>query len=69
PGGMYRNQLWFPSERRDVLVALGIHGQMIYIDRSANAVVAKLSSWPVPQDAARLYSTLAAAAAVVAALA
>ncbi len=56
----------FPSAGRDVLVALGIHGQTIYMDRSANAVVAKLSSWPVPEDPAR--RTLPAAAAAVAAL-
>lgn len=64
PGGMYRNQIWFPSERRDVLVCLGIHGQMVYIDRSAQMVAVKLSSWPTPQDALRLFGTLAAMDAI-----
>jgi CubicO group peptidase (beta-lactamase class C family) len=68
PGGMYRHQFWFPSARRDALVALGIHGQMIYVDRSTDAVIAKLSSWPVPQDPARLYASLAAAATVATAI-
>lgn len=60
PGGMYRNQMWFPSERRDVLVCLGIHGQMVYINRTAGVVGAKLSSWPDPQDPGKLFPTLAA---------
>ena len=68
PGGMYRNQLWFPSARRDVLLCLGIHGQMIYINRAAGVVGAKLSSWPTPQDSQKLYGTLAAFDAVAAQL-
>ncbi len=31
PGGMYRNQFWIPYPDRDILLCLGIHGQMIYI--------------------------------------
>jgi CubicO group peptidase (beta-lactamase class C family) len=69
PGGMYRNQLWFPSARRDVLLALGIHGQMIYVNRTAGVVAAKLSSWPTPQDPAKLLGTIAAFDAVAASLA
>jgi CubicO group peptidase (beta-lactamase class C family) len=42
------------------VVCLGIHGQMIYVNRSANMVAAKLSSWPLPQDATKLFPTLAA---------
>jgi CubicO group peptidase (beta-lactamase class C family) len=60
PGGMYRNQFWFPRPGNNVLVCLGIHGQMIYVNRSANMVAAKLSSWPLPQDATMLFPTLAA---------
>ncbi len=33
---------------------------MIYINRAANLVAAKLSSWPMPQDATKLFSTIAA---------
>ncbi len=60
PGGMYRNQMWFPTARRDMLLCLGIHGQMIYVNRSAGVVAAKLSSWPTPQDASKLLATIAA---------
>jgi CubicO group peptidase (beta-lactamase class C family) len=60
PGGMYRNQCWFPYPGNNVLLCLGIHGQMIYVNRSANVVAAKLSSWPLPQDATKLFPTIAA---------
>jgi CubicO group peptidase (beta-lactamase class C family) len=60
PGGMYRNQFWVPYPDRDVLLCLGIHGQMVYVNPRADLVAAKLSSWPVPQDASRLFGTLAA---------
>ena len=51
PGGMYRNQCWFPYPGNNVLLCLRIHGQMIYVNRAAHFVAAKLSSWPLPQDA------------------
>jgi CubicO group peptidase (beta-lactamase class C family) len=60
PGGMYRNQFWFPYPGDIVLLCLGIHGQMIYINRSVGVVAAKLSSWPLPQDATKLFPTIAA---------
>lgn len=60
PGGMYRNQMWFPYEGNDVVVCLGIHGQMIYVNRPAQVVAVKLSSWHYPQDAFKLFSTLRA---------
>jgi CubicO group peptidase (beta-lactamase class C family) len=69
PGGMYRNQMWFPTSRRDVLLALGIHGQMVYVNRTAGVVAAKLSSWPTPQDPAKLLGTIAAFDAVAESLA
>jgi len=68
PGGMYRNQVWFPYPGNDVLLCLGIHGQMIYVNRPAGVVAAKLSSWPLPQHAHMLFSTLRAFDAVSAAL-
>jgi CubicO group peptidase (beta-lactamase class C family) len=68
PGGMYRNQMWFPTARRDMLLCLGIHGQMIYVNRAAGVVAAKLSSWPTPQDANKLLATIAAFDAVSTAL-
>jgi CubicO group peptidase (beta-lactamase class C family) len=66
PGGMYRNQFWFPFADRDVLLCLGIHGQMVYVQPSAGVVAAKLSSWPTPQDATALFATVAAFDAIAA---
>lgn len=60
PGGMYRNQFWSPYPHGEVLAALGIHGQLIYLNRAARSVGVKLSSWPTPQDAWKLFSTLSA---------
>ena len=59
-GGMYRNGFWFPGESRDVMLALGIHGQMIYMNRLTGVVGVKLSSWPLPQDAEKLFLTVRA---------
>ncbi|MFT4135416.1 serine hydrolase domain-containing protein [Microbacterium sp.] len=60
PGGMYRNGFWFPRPGSDVFLALGIHGQMIYVNRPARVVAAKLSTWPTPQDGDKLLTTVAA---------
>jgi CubicO group peptidase (beta-lactamase class C family) len=60
PGGMYRNAFWVPYPDSAVLLCLGIHGQMVYIDTAANVAGVKLSSWPVPQDPVMLASTLRA---------
>ncbi len=64
PGGMYRNGFWFPRAGSDVFLALGIHGQMVYINRAARVVAAKLSAWPTPQDGEKLLTTIAAFDAV-----
>ena len=49
-----------PVPGNNVLLCLGIHGQMIYVNRAASLVAAKLSSWPLPQDATKLFPTIAA---------
>lgn len=64
PGGMYRNGFWFPYPGSDVFLALGIHGQMVYVNRAAGVVAAKLSSWPTPQDGERLLWSIRAFDAV-----
>ena len=60
PGGMYRNQVWFPYRGNSVLLCIGIHGQLIYVNRAADMVAAKLSSWPLPEDLRKLFPTIAA---------
>jgi CubicO group peptidase (beta-lactamase class C family) len=46
PGGMYRNQMWFPYPGSNVILCLGMCGQMIYVNRAAEMVAAKLSTQP-----------------------
>jgi CubicO group peptidase (beta-lactamase class C family) len=70
PGGWYRNQFWvIPGAGGPVLAGLGIHGQLVWADQATRTVVAKLSSWPDPQNTAYLVDTLRACAALAANLA
>jgi hypothetical protein len=70
PGGWYRNQFWFrPGPHGDVLVCLGIYGQMIHVSRRTRTVCVKLSSWPQPQSPAHLQDTIRAFDAIGGALA
>lgn len=58
PGGHYRSQFWVPAGG-EVILCVGIHGQLVYVDRSAGMVGVKLSSWPLPTDDDRMEKTLA----------
>jgi CubicO group peptidase (beta-lactamase class C family) len=61
PGGWYRNQFWFrPGAYGDVLLGLGIYGQMLHVSRRTNTVCVKFSSWPQAQNPAYLEDTLRA---------
>jgi hypothetical protein len=61
PGGWYRNQFWFvPGEYGDVLLCLGIHGQMVHVSRRTRTVCVKFSTWPVAQNSGYLLDTLRA---------
>lgn len=65
PGGWYHNQFWFiPYGDAEILLCLGIHGQMIYVNRSTRVVAVKQSSWPDAQNAAFLVDTIRAFNAV-----
>jgi CubicO group peptidase (beta-lactamase class C family) len=67
PGGWYRNKFWFvPSEHGTALVCLGIHGQMVYVNRATRTVGVKLSSWPQAQNVTYLVDTLRAFASICA---
>ena len=69
PGGWYRNQFWFrPGEQGDVLLCLGIHGQMLHVSRQTRTVCVKFSTWPVAQNPAYLQDALHAFDAVGAVL-
>jgi CubicO group peptidase (beta-lactamase class C family) len=70
PGGWYRNQFWFrPGPYGDVLLCLGIHGQMLHVSRRTRTVCVKFSTWPQAQNPAYLEDTLRAFDAVGGALA
>jgi CubicO group peptidase (beta-lactamase class C family) len=70
PGGWYRNQFWFvPGSTGDVLLCLGIHGQMVHVDPATRTVTVKLSSWPEAQNGAHLIDTVRAFGAIGAHLA
>ena len=59
PGGWYRNQFWFvPGDNGPILLCLGIHGQMIFVEAATRTVGVKLSSWPTPQHLEKLVGTI-----------
>jgi len=59
PGGWYRNQFWFvPGDAGPVLLCLGIHGQMVFVEESTRTVGVKLSSWPTAQHAEKLVGAI-----------
>lgn len=61
PGSWYRNQFWMIRGVHDqLLVCMGIHGQMVYVDPRTRLVAVKQSSWPTPQSAGYLVDTLRA---------
>jgi CubicO group peptidase (beta-lactamase class C family) len=61
PGGWYRNQLWFvPGPSGDVLLCLGIHGQLVLVDHATNTVAVKFSTWPDAQNPNYLTDTIRA---------
>jgi CubicO group peptidase (beta-lactamase class C family) len=64
PGGMYRNQVWFPYPGNNVVLCQGMCGQMIYVNRTAELVAAKLSTQPDAGDPQMLLDTLRAFDAV-----
>ncbi len=64
PGGMYRNQVWFPYPGSNVVLCQGMCGQMIYVNRAAEMVAAKLSTQPGSRDPRMLLDTLRAFDAV-----
>jgi CubicO group peptidase (beta-lactamase class C family) len=64
PGWHFRNQLWISGSDRAEMLAIGIHGQYLYMDKSRDLVIVMLSSQPEPYDAELDLDTLAAMRAV-----
>lgn len=50
PQGRYRSKWYITGEPSGAYMALGIHGQSIYIDPTADVVIVKLSSQALPVD-------------------
>lgn len=48
PGGHYRNQVWVEDAEKGILVAIGIFGQIIYMNMQTQVVIVKLSTHPEP---------------------
>jgi CubicO group peptidase (beta-lactamase class C family) len=59
PGGSYRSQWYAPAGGRGTLLAVGIHGQWIYVDPPSGVVIVKQSSQPLPVDEAADRAVLA----------
>lgn len=68
PLGAYHNQFWIEEAGKPVVMCRGVFGQMIYIDREADFVAVKLSSWPDFTSPKRTLTALAAVRAIRAAL-
>ena len=68
PGGMYRNQVWFPHPGNTVALCQGMRGQMIYINRAADMIAVKVSTQDDAGDPRMFADTLRAFDAVAAEL-
>lgn len=64
PMGSYRNQWWVTGNKFGSYLAMGIHGQYLYISPGAKVVIAKLSSHPKPEDPELMFITLRAFEAI-----
>jgi CubicO group peptidase (beta-lactamase class C family) len=52
PGWSYRNQWWISHNPHGAYMARGVHGQAIYIDPTAQMVIARFASHPVAGNVA-----------------
>lgn len=68
PNGRYRNQFWIEDAGREVTMARGVFGQLIYIDPAHELVIVKLASHPDFVNTAVGLDSLAACHAIAAAL-
>ena len=68
PGWHYRNQVWVASSEPAVMLAIGIHGQLVYMDKARDLVIVMLSSQPEPLDVGLSLQVLTAVLAVAAEL-
>lgn len=50
PKGSYTRQWWCTGNERGIVTGIGIHGQYLWLDPSADAVIVQLSTWPDPDS-------------------
>jgi CubicO group peptidase (beta-lactamase class C family) len=65
PGGAYHNQWWVRNPEKGIIMALGIHGQTLYIDCERKFVAAKFSSQPEQANIAMAMDQMLAFEAIV----
>ncbi|PZQ96092.1 MAG: hypothetical protein DI533_16735 [Cereibacter sphaeroides] len=66
PGGRYRNS-WYLT-RGDAALAIGIHGQWLYVDPARQVVIVKQASQPLASEPATDHASMAAFEAIAKAL-
>lgn len=49
-GGSYRSMWWVIDHDKKVFSARGVHGQTIYVDRSADMVIVRFASYPLAKN-------------------
>ncbi len=64
PELMYHDQWWVLDPSRGIHVALGIHGQMLYVHPPSRTVIAKVSTQPLALDRRLFQLQLSAAQAI-----
>lgn len=64
----YRNQVWVKDSAREQMLALGIHGQIIYMNKPADVVIVKLSTQPEQVNMEMFVDAFAAMDAIAASL-
>jgi len=63
-GWSYRNMWWVTHNEHDAFMARGVHGQALYIDPTAQVVIARFASHPIAGNAANDPTSLPAYHAV-----
>jgi CubicO group peptidase (beta-lactamase class C family) len=63
-GWSYRSMWWITHNQHGAFMARGVHGQSLYIDPTANMVIARFASYPVAGNAANDPTTLPAYQAI-----
>jgi CubicO group peptidase (beta-lactamase class C family) len=61
----YRSKWYVEDGEAPLIFGVGIHGQHVFVDRSQEVVIAKVSSQALPLDAPRIALTMRAVSAII----